>query len=185
MANTTNHPNALTDEGLEMVKAGWLAGQSATELSKRLRKELGIQKTRNAVIGIIHRAKAREEGRQAPRAPRPRAEPRMTRPVRPVAPVTEKGCWNGRLVQPVAPVVLPEKVGSVWPIPTTAKPTLQLGALDCKFPVGPATGMDQLHCGAPREAGDPAYCEAHRLITGGGKKDPADDIRKLRRYAQS
>ncbi len=56
-----------------------------------------------------------------------------------------------------------------------AKGLMQLGYGCCRFPVGEATGADQLFCAAPRPEGQ-AYCPTHQRIASGGR--PA--VRELR-----
>jgi GcrA cell cycle regulator len=93
---------------------------------------------------------------QASRAPAPARE------ARPTAPRTPDG-----------PPILVE------PATLQAVTLLELGARQCRFPMGEAAGADQLFCGAP---GEGAYCVRHAAVAfNGGAKSPAEALRAAKK----
>lgn len=68
-----------TEATAEFVRAEWKNGYSASAISKMLYAEFGVYKSRNAVIGKIHRGGMHRT--HAPRAPRPpvRKVPKIAR----------------------------------------------------------------------------------------------------------
>lgn len=85
--------------------------------------------------------------------------------------VTEKrqaGGWFAKKVKATAPRgPLPDL--PVWPAGPGAKTLLDLGATDCKFPVGEADSFNQLFCADPRAPGRP-YCPACEARVASGRK---------------
>ena len=148
----------------------WTKGDSASQIARQVNAKFGQGRSRNAIIGKAHRLGLTSNGPKHTTASKPSRAPAAPRPPKPPKPP------QLRLVSPEAPAPVvqvvepPRKLGGTWPVTDTAKPTLKLAAHDCKFPVGAATGMDQLHCGA--HAGVDIYCAEHRLVTGGKKVDP-------------
>lgn len=80
-----------TTQAIELLREKWIKGVSAGDISKILARDLCISKTRNAVIGKVHRLGMGGLGRDKPAKPavyRPAKAPRVravskTRPPRP------------------------------------------------------------------------------------------------------
>jgi len=162
------HTNQWPPEADEIVAKYWQEGRSAAEIALLLASEIGLVKTRCAIIGRVHRMDLPRDGRCPASAPH---RPKVSAPVKIERVRVERP--RPILVPPPSPPgpVMPR--GKIWEVPPTAVPTLQLRACHCKFPVGPGEGMDQLHCGAPMAEGDASYCAAHRQVAG-GKRTPGD-----------
>lgn len=67
---------------IEFVRSQWMAGKSAGEIAQMLSRDHGIRKTRNAVIGKLHRMGVSSDGRATPPKPqtyRPAKKPRVLR----------------------------------------------------------------------------------------------------------
>lgn len=133
-------PAFWTAERIERVKALLADGCSASMIAR----DLGAE-SRNSVCSIIHRKGLRTgvPAPKQPRAPRPPREPRAV------------------IVRPQAP---PKPLPPREPVLTGNEPSLtSLTRLDCRFPVGEATGREQRFCGQPVcDDGGRPYCDRHR-----------------------
>lgn len=163
-------PAWKSDESKRMVRTLWLEGKSATEIAV-----LTKAPSRNAVIGMVHRAGLTAAGgatvtRQTmpskPTTPKPRPvetrAPAMPRPIKAAAPKPS--------IEPPTPKAAPVKreapvlalVGK--PVMLTDLPS----RCACKYPVGgdPGRGnMDrQLFCAEPTGGVDQVYCATHRKV---------------------
>lgn len=153
-----------TDERIDLLKALWLEGLSATQVAAKLG---GV--TRGAVIGKVHRLGIATRG--APTRPAPRPKPRpmaevMTRAPRTVlvkqgpSPVSRIGPYEQRVVAAGVNAALkaePEPVERVELLATAG--ILDLGAHACRWPIGNPAADDFGFCGRPRERG--SYCATH------------------------
>jgi GcrA cell cycle regulator len=158
-----------TDERVEVLKALWADGASASAIAKRL----GV--TRNAVIGKVHRLdlparaptperfrKAKTGDMASARAPKKRA-PAMEFHGISIAKRTPNPLgWRAKRIKP-----------KVMPKPRPPRPAapvrrniglLELTAASCRWPVNdPPRGEPYLFCGAAVE--EPrVYCSDHYLI---------------------
>lgn len=169
-------------ESLDMLRTMYLAGSTATEIMNKLNAEFKAWVSRNAVCGKIDRLSL--PARATPQLIAARREARDQKKIKAEARREDgrKRAAEGReLVKKLNRV--PGVAGSV-----TARLTLidhwsaglapnarnlsllALGAGDCRWPVGEATGRHQLFCGCPRAGySDPAlgfiatgpYCPFH------------------------
>jgi GcrA cell cycle regulator len=180
--------NRWTEDAKVLVSNLWTEGKSATEISALLAQTLGLKKSRNGVIGIIHRL-----GLSGPRAQRsapvtPRQKASKSRTVIPSPPGPEAA--PDQLMVVLAPgrkshvpvVVCVGHPPSREAATVQAKRLIELAARDCRFPVGDATGIDQLHCARRSPEGD-TYCVHHRQIAGGRRVAVAGPV-KVPRYAR-
>lgn len=189
-----------TDEADAHAKACWLAGLSASQTADSLRHTLRFDRSRNAVIGRIYRLGLSNVRKQHPTRPRALGQPRarLSLPGPPRVRVAAVEAPGERQPKPVAVtmrrphsttcavVIAGNFVRPGDFVPETARATLDLRPHDCKYPVGAATGMDQLHCGA-RCAEDYVYCTDHRRLCGGVRIAPADraPLKRLPYWARS
>lgn len=137
-------------------------GFSATQIAKELHQQFKVSISRNAVISKMHRLghTAREKA-SAPRrlAPKPAPAPRAI-PTRPVKPVTMAHGQSPPPKTPVQPYV--PQVHSASGQAETRR-LADLVACQCRWPVGTATGADQLFCAEvyPDDGRRQPYCAEH------------------------
>ena len=181
-----------TPERDEALKKLWLSGMSAAQVARAL--DIGV--SRNAVIGRIYRLQAngRLIARTNPSAPRPRRgmeatprpppQPKQHR-AKPVLKVVGSTVFERPPEPP--PKAIPPRHDAFAPIPGyAARPWVERGADECKWPVG-GTGADTLACCAPvMETGRP-YCaehhaRAHQPPQAKKARSANDMTRSLRRY---
>ena len=140
-----------TEDEIALTTRMWTDGLSAAQISRALEHNLGSAKSRNAVIGKVTRmglaARVSHMGNQW----RPRAAP--------------------RLVSPRVVVMAPKPVLAAHEEDAMGKRTFELERRDCKWPIGEATGVDQVHCGQHTAEGE-VYCPRHRKIAGGKVVQP-------------
>jgi len=153
----------------------WKTGHSANEIARRL-----SGRSRNAVIGRLHRLGMAGDARDKPYAPkasaaagrRPRPPPTTTatatpRPMpkpRSAGVAAREPAIEAADAAPRIEQIGRAGVGKLWPTPQTAVTLIDLVAASCKFPVGTKTGAAQLFCGAVREGDDGPYCPGHHRI---------------------
>lgn len=167
-----------SDAEITLVKDLYAKGHSAATIAGAIATDLGITRSRNAVIGIIHRKKVSAErtARAVPRPPEERSKPHGN---------TKAGGKVGRIQAAREKAKAPEVVvpadpvlrSTAWqPIAgTTPVPLLGLEPGMCKWPVGDAP---TLFCGqrVERVTGadgkpgkDKSYCPYHeRFAYGAG-----------------
>lgn len=150
-----------TQAAYALVEREWTAGLSASQISAKLAQDLNVQKTRNAVIGQIHRrglqrridphsnGSARTEKVRRARRTRP-VMVRAERPAPPAAPI------------PVEPLHIP---------------FLERETYQCRAITDP-TRYAQKVCGHPIE-GTGVYCRWHHSL----HNVPADPKKKPRARA--
>lgn len=141
----------------EQVLALWQGGCSAGEIEARLHGE----KSRNAILGRLHRLRQTmpeiDDGRvKRPRTTKPRAPTVKTVPV-PHPPRQTQTLR--RILEPVEPPVVIVRVHEVAPNGEPA-PLLALCSAACKWPVN--SGGPYLFCNKVRR-GDGSYCDEHTL----------------------
>lgn len=151
-----------TEDRVEMLKAGWIAGLSCSQIAQRIG---GI--TRNAVIGKLHRLglsgrspklprAARIQRRMANNAKRTRLAMRLSNvdllnAARIRSGLKPKNFLTDIYVQQPAP--RPDDIARVASV-------TDLEDRHCKYPVGEPT---QGFCGITREPGSP-YCVGHHQL---------------------
>jgi hypothetical protein len=181
-----------TPEAKELVAALYIEGKSATEISQAVRERFALIKTRNAVIGVISRLglsrglKSPRKGIEPPRA-RPSAPRRVTPPRERSAPPMPPPETVAIALPPRGRSHVPQIVcighpPSCDPASARSKRLTELSLRDCRYPVGVATGADQLFCADHAPEDDP-YCPLHRRIAG-GKRTKIKGAIKLPRYAR-
>lgn len=161
----------LTPEGrVEAIKAVWEDGMSAKQIALALPYH-GV--SRNAVIGILHRHKAKLTGihlqpfgsngwvKGQPRKRRKsRAKPASERLPRPAPRPRIKVVSPSILFEHVPSKPLPESVFVPGECLTVGRPIHLLGLNECRWAVNDADkGELHLFCGAPAEG---SWCECHR-----------------------
>ncbi len=174
-----------TDERVEMLKAMWTEGKSASQIAKELG---GV--TRNAVIGKVHRLglsnrgpngeRPEEEGlapaADAPSPIEPDAieEPAFVEALAPrpssggVTPLRPKTVVaNGQPLppQPSGSEISPEALANLAEVAKKAKrlSLMQLTERTCKWPIGDPATDDFWFCGLPCVPGKP-YCDTHVAV---------------------
>lgn len=130
------------------------AGHSATQIAKALGNEFGVYKTRNSIIGLIHRMGLRKT-----------RESRANKPA-PAFPVKKQSRHSGRPEggRPLRPAPVKAPTTPVMGNPITPAPSGSVGLLDlehhhCRAIVGRGTDGLATFCGASKSAG--SYCAAH------------------------
>lgn len=134
-------------------------GRSASQIAEALGNEFGVYKTRNAIIGLIHRMGLRKK--RESRANKPAPAP-------PVPPVKKQSRHSGRpeggrplrlapVKAPIAPIL----------VPSASAPVGGIGLLDlehqhCRAIVGRGPDGLATFCGAPKSAG--SYCAEHAHV---------------------
>ena len=141
-----------TPEQTDYAVKLWNEGLSAYAVSTAIKKSFGVHRSRNAVIGRLHRL---GHGRPAPASPREAAK-KVARALnvvlkRPVykLPVEPKASDRPQIVADVS----------------NARPWLERAFGQCAFPIGERGAV--MSCCAPTEE---TYCALHRQIMGGRRK---------------
>lgn len=148
-----------TSEQVDAI-AGWLSeGLTASQIVSVFCRTFGEDRSRNAIIGIVHRNKRlaaiglagrgeRSEKQKAAAARQKIVEKRQVR----------------RAVVPAKPVVAPQPPKRV---DAAAKTLADLAWSECRWPVNDAApGEQHLFCAAPR--GNGPYCPFHARQAGAG-----------------
>jgi GcrA cell cycle regulator len=159
-----------TDERRELAKALWTEGRSAAEIAKRL----GGGLSRNAVIGVIHRAGL--SGRGAPSRPgrivhkAPRPAPR-SRPRARAAPAAPKPrlliCGDGAVVEAAEAQPSPYVARrDAWLPLDGSSPVIWTSRAwnACAWPVGPGEGADTHSCALATVSDGASYCSVHAQL---------------------
>lgn len=149
----------LPDEARERLAKLWLEGYSASAVSRMLYDEFGEYRTRNAVIGIVHRLGLRDG--VARRTTRYRicddgleqVEPRPPKPPR-----------QKRLPRPAVAAPEPTPTPDPAPPPVIAEgvPLMALQIHHCREVLGHGEDGLAVFCGAPMVRG--SYCAWHGRI---------------------
>ncbi len=148
----TPHPN-WPDEQVTLLKKLWGEGLSASKIADHF----GSTKSRNAVIGKVHRLKleGRATTKRKPTARRVPDRPRKRILVR----KARKSPWQKHL--DALPADLPPPAIIEAPIPEAQRRTVEtLEAHHCRWPIGDPQEADFHFCGSKKIDGLP-YCECH------------------------
>lgn len=138
----------------EVVLALWQGGCSAGEIEARLHGE----KSRNAILGRLHRLRQTMPEIDDGRVKRPRTTKQRAPTVRALPRPPRQTQTLQRVLRPVEPPVVIVKVNEVAPDGEPA-PLLALCSAACKWPV---SGPPHLFCNKVRR-GDSSYCDDHTL----------------------
>ena len=174
-----------TDERVEMLKALWAEGLSASQIAKQLG---GV--SRNAVIGKVHRLGLEGRGKSNQKkaeeaAPAPEAvatEPAKRTDEAPAQDAAPEPAPAARAMdepandpgEPAAEDAAADEDDVVVPIPRRLKLT-ELTERTCKWPIGDPMHDDFHFCGNEVDEGRP-YCEYHSNIA----FQPASERRRVR-----
>lgn len=163
-----------TDERKALLIKRWDDGASAAQIAK----ELGEGVSRNAVLGIVHRAGKSNRAQPTTPSRTTRSAPRAPRPI------TLRLAGNSMVFhepsEPRPPAVIVD-----FKDETAGTATLEtLGAYQCKWPIGSPSEPDFTFCGA--QAMDGPYCPPHteraRQPAAAKKRSAHELERGLRRY---
>lgn len=122
----------------------WQDGLSAKQISERI----GGGKSRNAVIGVLHRMGVSQRGvASTPRTTKPKAPPKAR----------ERKAY--KVVKAIAEDRAPRAVVVPRAEPPGSATVLTLGAHMCKWPIGDPASDGFTFCGGLRERG--SYCARH------------------------
>lgn len=141
---------AWTEQRKATATELWLAGKSASEIARAIGDT-----TRNAVIGMIHRAKL--AARMTPTRPSHTLRQRPPR-VRKLTPQR----YHPPMAAPPRPAEL-DAIAALSPLDPTLS-VLKLGAYTCRFPIGDPKEPGFAFCGRTCDADEP-YCVQHRKLT--------------------
>lgn len=152
-------------EEVAYVSKLWLEGKSASECAAFVKQSFGTTRTRNAIIGRIHREGLSRSGGRTAVVNRAGQIARVKKP---------KPVRVARVARPVAPKPV-KLIADV----SNARPWLERTFGQCAFPLGEKGAVQS--CCAPTEE---TYCVAHRQIMG-GKRIPwsSKDLRRIERLA--
>lgn len=162
-----------TDDDIAVIKAAWIQGKSANEISKMFKG-----RTRNSVISVIHRNGIQHCGRaalpqQANRPPELRIARTRTHPPKP-GPQNKPAVIHGRLLMEQSTSTSTAEIraeraaeghraiarASAADVASpNALPFLQ-AKVGCKWPIG--EGMAMMSCCNPIVRG--VYCEGHATV---------------------
>lgn len=201
-ANNLSGQTTWTGAEDDIAKALWKQGYSADQIAKKL-----PGRSRNAVIGRIHRLGLSDAGRGKLPTPRPTRAPAVSSH-RAAPPKPGQQNRPGSVFGKVS-IANPEeterkrqacqaegervRAGMAEPANDTAVPLIERGRFQCSWPVGePPRPAEQMCCGMPvPEGANPSvesYCAKHaqRAVSRtlvGGKPDAKVYERSLRRFA--
>lgn len=172
--------STYSSDHLEAIE-GWLKdGLSALRIADAFANRFRIDKSRNAIIGVIHRTPAlkRLYSGRAPARPDTRREPSHNVGRRQPQPKLQRPAIVR--TEPVfrAP---PRPVDrNVYDAEAKRVPLAELGWRDCKFPVNDAApGETHLFCGMPQDPGS-SYCAHHMQRCCGGYSAAAAIVGAIR-----
>jgi GcrA cell cycle regulator len=151
--------NMWTEEENQILEREWKAGSSASQIAAMLNG-----KTRNAVIGKIHRIQARAAklaGTWCPENRHPVAKRIYLEEPKPKKRHTTNWSIGARNkpTKPHTPNFEPFKKAFA-PLPVKQERVDD----GCKWPVGEKMSDPDFHCGAPRRDDRCSYCKAHAAI---------------------
>lgn len=195
-----------SDDAIETAEKLFKAGKSASAISKVLKGQ-GVEKSRNAVIGLLTRRGLKRSpisknksmrlgGRVSAGTGAFSPQVRQLHPKAKNVQAVNLKRKLAKLEEEVREEIKPLTAG--LPPPDAPGPdAVRLRDLEgcrCKWPVGHALGADQLFCGVayPNDARDLPYCDDHgdraisaawRLQKAKGKHTSNELARSLRRYA--
>ena len=199
-------PHEWATEHVQFVGERWKAGLSANEIAAALLREFQIHKSRNAVIGVIHRngwsglargpvSKPRgTAGRSSHRSNINReAIAAAAQKAKAVAEERRKAQAAARaIVEPVQAPPEPRHVCEVVSPPEPAEPAMPglrtvmtiAARGECRWPIGEPLSDDFAFCGRRTEEGP--YCPHHAPLAWNPvqpkDRKPGQFVRTLRRY---
>lgn len=146
-----------TQEQTDFIKAAWIEGKSATEISVMFMERFGIKKSRNAVIGKVHRENL--------------SRPALKRTYNMIE--RKKRTPKPKTAKPRA-ILAPEPNPIIMPRPVVRSAhnvtTIQLKRCNCRWPIE-GSGEHMLMCGADASEyvnkGAQPYCEEHQAMNKG------------------
>lgn len=154
------------DGQVETLKTMWQGGSSASEITRAL----GVNATRNAVIGKVHRLKLDRRVTVSARAAKPtapvvRREHPAAPPPRPARPHGNKGqpkaaAIQHRLTMAEANPPVPMPVPKGLPDIADRLRLSDIGAHQCKWCEGDPLTTDHSFCGTPVKGGG-SWCSDH------------------------
>lgn len=143
-----------TDETRTFVRMRWAEGRSASEISAEYKERYGVRKTRNAIIGYVHRAGlSRKDGPTQPK--RVERTSRRNRVTKVRAPRTPK---------PAPPEPLSVRkalILSLEPIDTSTRVDA-IARHQCRFIHGDPRG-EWAFCARPKQHGS-SFCVHHTRL---------------------
>jgi len=179
-------PNALrwSDAEIEFAKKLWTQGKSASDISRALAwEDYGAERSRNAVIGMIHRAGLQKRTCTTYNtigSARARKRKRLTS--------AQKVLFSPRINhnpewQPARPKQLPAELAEAAALPPLVK-WADLNPEHCKYPSGDPQEAGFAYCGRERIACGP-YCAAHTRLcyTPAKPRTSVKSLFKLQRFA--
>jgi GcrA cell cycle regulator len=142
-------------EALDLTKRLWTEGYSASQIATELSRQLRFHKTRNAVIGQVHRHHMPARKTQTfTRPPRP---PRRTR--------EQKAAFQPRHAfrDDYTPPAMPDELRRIKAMPAldASIGVGRLNAFTCKFPIGDPKQDGFAFCGRTVANEDHPYCGDH------------------------
>jgi len=177
------HSGAWTEERAQRVKALWLEGKSATQIS-RLVAEPNWKPSRNTIIGKVHRMGCMAEGRAQPS--KPMRAPAVSRSLNRLTVSAANKIRHRVSAATGLPVGEPiaatrPRQEAYTPLPgTTPVPWIERKGWQCCWPVG-GEGADTLYCGS-RSLSDSMWCETHHRMGHAPTRSASDLARGLRRH---
>lgn len=136
-----------TQDAYALVEREWSAGLSASQISAKLARDLNIPKTRNAVIGVIHRR---------------RLPPRLVPQRGPVVRVRRDHSWRKKLLSDAKQKNKPAPEPAPIPVEPLHIPFLERQVGQCRA-ITDATRYAQKVCGHLIE-GEGVFCKWHRAL---------------------
>lgn len=154
-------PSAYSQEETQAIKRLWVEGKSATEICVILADTFGTKRSRNAVIGKVHREGLSRKTtgvkiNHAPRPPKPKRETSTRREV-----FTAKAFDAFKQIDQAQTIPANDKpIGGVT--------IIELRHNHCRWPIS-GRGEHMLSCGATKRDGSP-YCAEHAKTAKGTAK---------------
>ena len=153
------------EAAVDRLKAMWLDGASGGAIATALTEEFGASRSRNAVMGMVHRlGLAKRRGRGARASVEVEAPEAATAELEALAqpePISEPICQPAPPpAPPVLALVRPDPHPADWP-PAGGIPMADLRWGECRWPVSGFRAERHLFCAAPA-TGDSPYCAEHR-----------------------
>ncbi len=169
-------PNAWPQEWLDLLGELAAEGHSAEVIAATINRRFKTDKTRNAIIGKLKRQGLQLKGKSGRAAT-------VKLPAAPKAPKTLKASQVKPKPRPLRFIVhRPVPASPVTGEPHTVPVPLMLRKHhQCGWPVN--DGNPFLFCAQPKRAGDPDYCEYHRLLSLPAPRLPAPRLPAPRRAA--
>lgn len=175
---------------LEIVQVRWAAGESSAQIARRLRN-----RTRNSVIGIVHRKGWARNGRAPVPKPEPVAKITAVRPrpkpkSGPIAMLSQSKSDASPETRERCAAAGQAKIEAVEVAANDdAIPLMDRGRYQCAWPMGvPARPAQQMCCGQPVRSGVStaleSYCAHHQGVAASRLvRTEKELVRSVRRFA--